>query len=131
MRKSVIPFGYTIPIGYLCTSFDLKVDLKMYAIVNIQGQQFKVEKDQELYVHRLPNEEGETLKTEEVLLVDREGGVQVGTPLVPGASVTYKVLSHLKGDKVIVFKKKRRKGYRVKNGHRQQFSKIQIEAINN
>ncbi len=131
LRKSVIPFGYTIPIGYLCTSFDLKVDLKMYAIVNIQGQQFKVEKDQELYVHRLPNEEGETLKTEEVLLVDREGGVQVGTPLVPGASVTYKVLSHLKGDKVIVFKKKRRKGYRVKNGHRQQFSKIQIEAINN
>ena len=103
----------------------------MYAIVNIQGQQFKVEKDQELYVHRLPNEEGESIKTDDVLLVDREGGVQVGTPKVAGASVTFKVLSHLKGDKVIVFKKKRRKGYRVKNGHRQQFSKIQIEAINN
>lgn len=103
----------------------------MYAIVNIQGQQFKVEKDQEIYVHRLPNEEGDSIKTDDVLLVDSDSSVQVGTPLVSGASVTFKVLSHLKGDKVIVFKKKRRKGYRVKNGHRQQFSKIQIEAINN
>lgn len=103
----------------------------MYAIVNIQGQQFKVEKDQQIYVHRLPNEEGDSIKTDDVLLVDSDSSVQVGTPLVQGASVTYKVLSHLKGDKVIVFKKKRRKGYRVKNGHRQQFSKIQIEAINN
>ncbi|MCL4109095.1 UNVERIFIED_CONTAM: hypothetical protein GTU68_031007 [Idotea baltica] len=103
----------------------------MYAIVNIQGQQFKVEKDQELYVHRLPNGEGDSISTEDVLLVDADGNVQVGTPLIQGASVTFKVLSHLKGDKVIVFKKKRRKGYQVKNGHRQQFSKIQIEAINN
>lgn len=103
----------------------------MYAIVNIQGQQFKVEKDQEIYVHRLPNDEGDSIKTDDVLLVDSDSSVQVGTPLVSGASVTFKVLSHLKGDKVIVFKKKRRKGYRVKNGHRQQFSKIQIEAINN
>ena len=130
-EKGGSPFGKAGSIGYLCTSFDLKADLKMYAIVNIQGQQFKVEKDQELYVHRLPNEEGDSIKTDDVLLVDREGGVQVGTPKVAGASVTFKVLSHLKGDKVIVFKKKRRKGYRVKNGHRQQFSKIQIEAINN
>jgi len=116
---------------YFCHSFDLKVKLKMYAIVNIQGQQFKVEKDQELYVHRLPNGEGESISTEDVLLVDADGNVQVGTPMVSGASVTFKVLSHLKGDKVIVFKKKRRKGYKTKNGHRQQFSKIQIEAINN
>ncbi|MEM7038104.1 MAG: 50S ribosomal protein L21 [Bacteroidota bacterium] len=103
----------------------------MYAIVNIQGQQFKVEKDQQIFVHRLPNEEGDSVKTDEVLLVDNEGNVQVGAPHVSGASVQFKVLSHLKGDKVIVFKKKRRKGYRKKNGHRQQFSKIQIEAINN
>lgn len=103
----------------------------MYAIVNIQGQQFKVEQDQEIYVHRLSNDEGESIETGEVLLVDNEGSVQVGSPLVDGASVKFKVLSHLKGDKVIVFKKKRRKGYRVKNGHRQHFSKIQIEGINN
>lgn len=101
----------------------------MYAIVNIQGQQFKVEKDQEIYVHRLPNAEGESVETDQVLLVDNEGNVQVGTPLVSGASVTYKVLSHLKGDKVLVFKKKRRKGYQKLNGHRQHFSKIQIESI--
>lgn len=101
----------------------------MYAIVNIQGQQFKVKKDQQLFVHRLPNAEGETLETNEVLLVDNDGDVQVGAPHVDGSSVKFTVLSHLKGDKVIVFKKKRRKGYRVKNGHRQQFTKIQIESI--
>lgn len=103
----------------------------MYAIVNIQGQQFKVEKDQQLFVHRLPNAEGESISTSEVLLIDNGGAVKVGTPNVNGASVSYKVLSHLKGDKVIVFKKKRRKGYQKWNGHRQQFSKIQIESINN
>ncbi len=103
----------------------------MYAIVNIQGQQIKVEKDQEIYVHRLPNDEGDSVKTNEVLLIDSDSSVQIGTPLLEDASVDFKVLSHLKGDKVIVFKKKRRKGYRVKNGHRQQFSKIRIEAINN
>ncbi|MFN8395149.1 MAG: 50S ribosomal protein L21 [Bacteroidia bacterium] len=103
----------------------------MYAIVNIQGQQFKVSKDQELFVHRLPNAEGESVSTSDVLLIDNGGAVKVGTPNVSGASVSYKVLSHLKGDKVIVFKKKRRKGYQKWNGHRQQFSKIQIESINN
>lgn len=102
----------------------------MYAIVNIQGQQFKVEKDQKLFVHRLQGAEGDTHETSEVLLVDNDGAVKVGAPHVAGASVKFKVLSHLKGDKVIVFKKKRRKGYRVKNGHRQHFTKIQIEAIN-
>jgi large subunit ribosomal protein L21 len=104
---------------------------RMYAIVNIQGQQFKVAKDQQLYVHRLPNAEGESVSTSEVLLTDANGAVKVGTPTVAGASVSFKVLSHLKGDKVIVFKKKRRKGYQKLNGHRQQFSKIQIESINN
>ena len=103
----------------------------MYAIVNIQGQQFKVEKDQELYVHRISEDEGASLESSEVLLIDADGDVKVGAPNVSGASVKYKVLSHLKGDKVIVFKKKRRKGYRVKNGHRQYFTKIQIESINN
>lgn len=103
----------------------------MYAIVNIQGQQFKVEKDQQLFVHRLPNAEGESVSTSEVLLVDDQGAVKVGAPTVSGASVSFKVLTHLKGDKVIVFKKKRRKGYQKKNGHRQLFSKIQIESINN
>lgn len=103
----------------------------MYAIVNIQGQQFKVEKDKTIFVHRLANEEGDSVETQEVMLLDNGSDVHVGTPLVDGASVKFKVLSHLKGDKVIVFKKKRRKGYQKKNGHRQLFSKIQIEAINN
>lgn len=103
----------------------------MYAIVNIQGQQFKVAKDQQLFVHRLPNAEGDSITTSEVLLVDAGGQVKVGTPNVSGASVSFKVLSHLKGDKVIVFKKKRRKSYQKWNGHRQQFTKIQIESINN
>ncbi|MEM0995923.1 MAG: 50S ribosomal protein L21 [Bacteroidota bacterium] len=103
----------------------------MYAIVNIQGQQFKVEKDQQLYVHRISEDEGTSLQTSDVLLIDNGGDVRVGAPNVDGASVTFKVLSHLKGDKVIVFKKKRRKGYRVKNGHRQYFTKIQIESISN
>src|SRR5688572_23294286 len=98
---------------------------RMYAIVNIQGQQFKVAKDQQLFVHRLPNAEGESITTSEVLLIDADGAVKVGSPLVGGASVSFKVLSHLKGDKVIVFKKKRRKGYQKLNGHRQQFTKIQ------
>lgn len=102
----------------------------MYAIVNIQGQQFKVQKNQEVFVHRLPNAEGEGVSFDEVLLIDDSGNVSVGAPTVNGATVSAKVISHLKGDKVIVFKKKRRKGYRVKNGHRQQFSKIQIESIN-
>ena len=101
----------------------------MYAIVNIQGQQFKVEQNQEMFVHRLPQSEGEAVTFDEVLLIDDNGKVSIGAPAVQGASVKAKVISHLKGDKVIVFKKKRRKGYRVKNGHRQQFSKIQIEAI--
>ena len=101
----------------------------MYAIVEIAGQQFKVEKDAKLFVHRLDAEEGASLDFEKVLLVDNNGAVAVGTPTVEGAKVTAKVLEHVKGDKVIVFKKKRRKGYKKMNGHRQQFTQIQVETI--
>lgn len=101
----------------------------MFAIVEIAGQQFKVEKDQTLYVHRLPNEEGASIELDKVLLLDNSGKVSLGNPTLNGAKVKAKVLSHMKGDKVLVFKKKRRKGYRKLNGHRQQFSKIQIESI--
>ena len=101
----------------------------MYAIVDIAGQQFKVEKDQELFVHRLDNNEGDSVKFDNVLLIDNNGSVKVGAPTVSGASVSAKVLTHLKGDKVIVFKKKRRKGYKKKNGHRQMFTKIEITGI--
>ena len=101
----------------------------MYAIVEIAGQQFKVENSRKVYVHRLPNEVGTEVVFEKVLLVDNEGVITVGTPVVEGAKVSATVLSHLKGEKVIVFKKKRRKGYRKKNGHRQFFSQIQITEI--
>ena len=101
----------------------------MYAIVEIAGQQFKVEKDQKVFVHRLGTEEGKKVSFDNVLLLDNEGDVTVGAPAINGASVEAKVLKHLKGDKVIVFKKKRRKGYRVKNGHRQALTEIQIENI--
>lgn len=101
----------------------------MYAIVEIAGQQFKVEKDQQLYVHRLENKEGEVVSFDNVLLIDNDGKVNVGAPAIAGASVSAKVMEHLKGDKVIVFKKKRRKGYRKKNGHRQYLTSIQIEGI--
>jgi large subunit ribosomal protein L21 len=101
----------------------------MYAIVEIAGQQFKVEKDQQVFVHRLEAEEGSKVKFDNVLLVDDKGAVTVGAPAVKGASVSAKVLSHVKGDKVIVFKKKRRKGYQKSNGHRQQFTEIKIDKI--
>lgn len=101
----------------------------MYAIVDIAGKQFKVQKDQKLYVHRLQAEEGNAVEFDQVLLVDNDGKVKVGTPSVKGAKVQAKVLQHLKGDKVIVFKKKRRKGYKVRNGHRQYLTQIQIEDI--
>ena len=101
----------------------------MYAIVEIAGQQFKVEKERKVYVHRLPQEEGADVTFEKVLLIDNDGVISIGTPVVEGAKVTATVLKHLKGDKVIVFKKKRRKGYKKKNGHRQFFSQIQITEI--
>jgi len=101
----------------------------MYAIVDIAGQQFKVEKDQKLYVHRLEVEEGKKVSFDKVLLIDTGNKVSVGDPVVKGASVDAKVISHMKGDKVLVFKKKRRKGYQKLNGHRQYMTQIQIEAI--
>lgn len=101
----------------------------MYAIVEIAGQQFKVVKDQRLYVHRLQDKEGAKISFDKVLLIDNDGKVNVGAPVVAGASVSAKVLEHLKGDKVLVFKKKRRKGYQKENGHRQYLTQILIEGI--
>ncbi len=101
----------------------------MYAIVEIAGQQFKVVKDQKVFVHRLKAEEGAQVSFDKVLLVDNDGAVTIGAPVIDGAEVTAKVTAHLKGDKVIVFKKKRRKGYKVKNGHRQYLTEIKIEDI--
>ncbi|MCQ2369672.1 MAG: 50S ribosomal protein L21 [Paludibacteraceae bacterium] len=101
----------------------------MYAIVEIAGQQFKVEKDQKVFVHRLNEERGAKVEFEKVLLVDADGKVNVGTPTVKGAKVVAEVVSHVKGEKVIVFKKRRRKGYRVKNGHRQSFTEIIIKDV--
>jgi large subunit ribosomal protein L21 len=101
----------------------------MYAIVEIAGHQFKVEKDQKVFVNRLATEEGKKVSFDNVLLLADGDKVTVGAPAIDGAQVGAKVLKHLKGDKVIVFKKKRRKGYRVKNGHRQALSEIVIESI--
>tara|TARA_B100000965_G_scaffold265529_1_gene224261 strand:+ start:1205 stop:1654 length:450 start_codon:yes stop_codon:yes gene_type:complete len=101
----------------------------MYAIVEIAGQQFKVEKDQQIFVHRLDAKTGSKVSFDKVLLTDDNGKVSIGKPVVSGVSVSAKVLEHLKGDKVVVFKKKRRKGYRVKNGHRQYLTKIEIDKI--
>ena len=101
----------------------------MYAIVEIAGQQFKVAKDQKVYVHRLHEEEGTSVSFDKVLLVGDNGTITIGAPAIEGAEVTAKILGHLQGDKVIVFKKKRRKGFRKKNGHRQALTEIQIEGI--
>ncbi|RME37459.1 MAG: 50S ribosomal protein L21 [Deltaproteobacteria bacterium] len=101
----------------------------MFAIVTIAGQQFKVKEGDKLFVHRLAANEGDKLTFDEVLLIDNDGKVEVGTPTLSNAKVEAEVLGHVKGDKVIVFKKKRRKGYRVKKGHRQQFTQIQIASI--
>ena len=101
----------------------------MYAIVEIAGQQFKVSKDLKVYVHRLTNEEGSKVSFDKVYLLDDNGTITIGAPAIEGASVEAKVLSHLKGDKVIVFKKKRRKGYKKRNGHRQYLTQILIEGI--
>lgn len=101
----------------------------MYAIVEMAGQQFKVAKDQKVYVHRLQEEEGKKVVFDKVLLLDDNGSVTIGAPVIDGAAVEAKIVKHLKGDKVIVFKKKRRKGYRKKNGHRQSLTEIVVESI--
>lgn len=101
----------------------------MYAIVEIAGQQYKVEKNQEIFVHRLEGDEGSSVSFDSILLLDQEGNVTVGAPTVNGAMIQAKILEHLKSDKVIVFHKKRRKGYQKQNGHRQYMSKVLIEDI--
>ncbi len=101
----------------------------MYAIVNIAGQQYKVEKDQKIFVHRLEEKEGESVSFDKVLLIDNEKNVVIGEPTIKGAMISGKVISHPRGDKIKVFKKKRRKGYKVRTGHRQYLTEIQIEDI--
>jgi large subunit ribosomal protein L21 len=101
----------------------------MYAIVDIAGQQVKVQKDQNVFVNRLAGKEGDKVQFDHVLLIDNDGSVTVGAPAIKGAAVTAKITEHLKGDKVIVFKKKRRKGYKKKNGHRQYLTSIKIDSI--
>ena len=101
----------------------------MYAIVAKAGHQFKVSRGNKVYVNRLDASEGTNLEFNNVLLIDNDGKIQVGTPSVDGAKVAATVLSHLQGDKVIVFKKKRRKGYQKSNGHRQQLSQILIQGV--
>ncbi|NQY68089.1 MAG: 50S ribosomal protein L21 [Flavobacteriales bacterium] len=101
----------------------------MYAIVDIAGQQFKVEEKSKVNVHRLEGKEGDVLDANDVLLIDNDGKIAIGTPILDGARVTIKILQHFKGDKEIVFKKKRRKGYQVKNGHRQFFTEVEIQKI--
>lgn len=101
----------------------------MYVIVDMQGQQFKVELDQKLFVHRINAEQGAIVEFNKVMLADKDGAVTVGAPAIEGAKVVVEVLSHVKGDKVLIFKKKRRKGYRRLNGHRQQFSEVRVKEI--
>lgn len=119
---------------YFCTRFEiiLLINIKhksMLAIVTIAGQQFKVEEGQEIFVHQLEASEGDNVSFDNVHMLINGDNTSVGTPVISGASVGATVLGHQKGDKVIVFKKKRRKGYQVKNGHRQSFTKIKIDSI--
>ena len=101
----------------------------MYAIVEIAGQQFKVQEDQKIFVHRLASNTGSKIEFDRVLLIDNDGKITIGAPAIDGAKITAEVNDHVKGDKVIVFKKKRRKGYKKRNGHRQQFTAITITDI--
>ena len=102
----------------------------MYAIVEIAGQQFKVENGKKIFVHRLESEEGNQMIFDKVLLLEDDGKITVGEPTIKDVVVEGKILDHVRGDKVIVFKKKRKKGYRVKNGHRQNFTQVEITSIN-
>jgi large subunit ribosomal protein L21 len=120
----LIFFTFALPIIIFIVIYQI-----MYAIVDIAGHQFKVEKDKKLYVNRLEGDEGSEFDLVNVLLVDNEGTINVGTPNIKDAVVKVRILSHLKGDKILVFKKKRRKGYQKQNGHRQYLTQIQIEDI--
>ena len=110
-------------------AYNVKLFFTMYVIVDIQGQQFKVMQDQKLFVHRINAEEGSEVEFANVMLIDNDGAITIGAPTVEGAKVVVEVLSHVKGDKILVFKKKRRKGYRKLNGHRQQFSEVKVKQI--
>ncbi len=101
----------------------------MYAILDVNNRQYKVKQGQEIYVDLQSAEVGTDLTFNKILLAENEGAVRVGTPSLPNATVSARVLDHVKGDKVIIFKKKRRKGYRLKKGHRQNFTKIRIDSI--
>ena len=101
----------------------------MYAIISITGQQFKVEKGKKIFVHRLAGEVGDDVTFDKVLLISNDDKVNVGAPFLSNAVVLAQIVSHLRGDKVLVFKKKRRKGYRKLNGHRQQFSEVRVKEI--
>ena len=101
----------------------------MYAIVEIAGQQFKVNKDRKIFVHRQEGEVGDKLTLNQVYLIDNENDIKVGMPLIDGASINASILAHVRGDKVLVFKKKRRKSYQKMNGHRQDFTQLLIEDI--
>jgi len=132
MENVVRMVCYWCLILYFCTPILKKPSIKvifMYAIVDIAGKQFKVTQDQFVYAPVLEGEEGASVEFNDVLLIDNDGKVKVGTPTVKGSKVTGKILGHVKDDKVVVFKKKRRKGYKVKNGHRQQLTKVLIETI--
>jgi len=125
---------FYLRFSYLCSRLKIAIFFKlkfsnMFAIVTIAGQQFKVEEGQEIFVHQLAANEGDSLDFEKVLLIDNGGTVTIGNPSIGGAAVRATVLGHQKGDKVIIFKKKRRKGYRKKNGHRQSFTKIKVDSI--
>ncbi len=113
---------------YLCTPF-FKNGLEMYAIVDIAGKQYKVENKQTIYTDKLEGKEGSKVEFDQVLFIEKDGKAQVGTPTLKGAKVTGKIEAHVKGDKVVVFKKKRRKGYKTKNGHRQEYTQVLIEGI--
>ena len=122
-------FDYLPKTIYLCSPKKYK-NIIMYAIVEIAGQQFKVSKDLRVFVHRLEGEVGDKLTFDKVYLIDGDDGIKVGMPVVDGASVSASILSHPRADKVLVFKKKRRKGYQKLNGHRQDLTQILIDEIN-
>jgi large subunit ribosomal protein L21 len=108
---------------------EIKERLKMYAIVEIAGQQFKVEEGKKIFVHRLDAAEGDNVSFEKVLLLDNDGAVTIGEPVIAGTVVEGRVLAHVRGDKVIIFKKKRRKGYQKRTGHRQDFTQLEVLSI--
>jgi large subunit ribosomal protein L21 len=139
MKKKILPkiFDRVLATQLIILTFaprfkgfySLKTSCKMYAIVEIAGQQFKITKDQKIFVHRLDAEEGAELEFDRVLLTADGNNIEVGAPVVNGALIKAKVLAHVKADKVMVFKKKRRKGYQKMNGHRQLLTQIQIEEL--